>query len=301
MQRKRNDETCALPSHVASATVVTKEIRLEVGVADSEIEARVAFLRDIIAEAGQLALAYADDISALTVESKANAQDVVSRADRDVERGLRSRISERFPADGIMGEEYDTVEGSSGFLWVIDPIDGTSPYLAGLRDWCVTVAIRQGDNTVGGAVFDACKDELFIATAGQGAMLNDRRLQIDPMLNLKNGLCAVGANHRTPPEAASGFVHLLLADGGMFFRNGSGALMLANVAAGRLAAYYEPHMNAWDCLAGLLLVREAGGWTEDFPGPNKLRDGGVVAASGPGGAAQLRDLMARAARREVDR
>ena len=256
-----------------------------------EFSSRVDLLERIITEAGRKALAFSRDIGALTIESKADAQDVVSQADREVEADLRAHIQAQFPDDGIMGEEHGTDTGRSGVLWVIDPIDGTSPFLAGLHDWCVTIAIRSGDATVAGAVFDPNKNELFLATQGQGATLNGVPLGIDPALDLKKGICAVGANHRTPPEYASRFIQALLIDGGMFFRNGSGALMLANVAAGRLAAYYEPHMNAWDCLAGLLLVREAGGWVLDYPGTGTLAQGGAVAASGPGGAEALRRLM----------
>jgi len=119
-------------------------------------------------------------------------------------------------------------------------------------------------------------------------------MRIDPAPSLQSGLCGVGASHRTPPQLVSRFVDMLLTEGGMFYRNGSGALMLAKVAASRLAAYCEPHMHPWDCLAGLLMVREAGGWTLDYPGGGALMNGGVVAASGPGGAAHLQSLMRQA-------
>jgi myo-inositol-1(or 4)-monophosphatase len=267
---------------------------------DNEVADRVDLLKRVGPEAGRLALSYFRDLGALTIERKANAQDVVSRADRDVETYLRAEILARFPGDGIIGEEHGANDGASGHVWVIDPIDGTSPFLCGLRDWCVSIAIRRGDETVAGAIVDPNTEELFLAIAGQGATLNGRPLRIDPELSLQNGLCGVGASHRTPPQLVSLFVDHLLSEGGMFFRNGSGALMLANVAAGRLAGYCEPHMHPWDCLAGLLLVREAGGWTLDYPQGGALLDGGVVAASGPGGAEHLKNLMRRAEFPDVD-
>jgi myo-inositol-1(or 4)-monophosphatase len=97
-----------------------------------------------------------------------------------------------------------------------------------------------------------------------------------------NAAVGIGASHRTPPERAAGAVARLLAGGGMFFRNGSGALMLAYVAAGRLAAYYEPHMHPWDCLAGLLIIREAGGRTAPFGASDDPEHGTAVFAAAPG-------------------
>jgi len=261
---------------------------------DSEVADRVDLLKRVAPEAGRLALNYFRDLGSLTIERKANAQDVVSRADRDVETFLRAEVQSRFPGDGIIGEEHGANDGASGHVWIIDPIDGTSPFLSGLRDWCVSIAIQRDGETVAGAIFDPSADELFAAVLSGGATLNGRRLRIDPELSLQNGLCGVGASHRTAPHLVSRFVDALLSEGGMFFRNGSGALMLADVAAGRLAAYCEPHMHPWDCLAGLLMVREAGGWTFDYPNGGALIDGGVVAASGPGGRAHLLSLMRHA-------
>src|SRR5262249_50562600 len=117
---------------------------------------------------------------------------------------------------------------------------------------------------------------------GSGATLNESTLRLTEAHSLVDGVLGIGANHRVPPEAITGFLNALLHEGGMFIRNGSGALMLAYVAAGRLVAYYEPHMNAWDCLAGLCLIREAGGMTEDFLAGRDLATGGRVLGAAPG-------------------
>jgi myo-inositol-1(or 4)-monophosphatase len=262
-------------------------------VSEGEIQARAAAAEQIARKAGARALGFFAARASLVVEAKANAQDVVSRADREVEALIRAEVVEAFPDDGFLGEEFGATAGSSGYLWVIDPIDGTSPFLHGMRSWCVAIAVRRGDATVAGVICDPNTGELFAGTLGGGATLNGAPLRLDSTLTLVSGLTGIGASHRAPPEPVGRLVATLLAEGGMFFRHGSGALMLAYVAAGRLAAYWEPHMHPWDCLAGLLLVREAGGWTLDYPGDGQLASGGAVAAAGPGAAADLRALLAR--------
>ncbi|RMF35728.1 MAG: inositol monophosphatase [Alphaproteobacteria bacterium] len=247
----------------------------------------------IARKAGAAALALFRQRDSLVIEAKANPQDVVSRADREVETLIRDEVARAFPQDGFLGEEYGETAGSSGFTWVIDPIDGTSPFLHGMPYWCVSIAVAQGSEAVAAAICDPNAGEVFAGTAGGGATLNGVPLRLDPALTLATGLVGVGASHRTPPEPVGRFIATLIAEGGMYFRHGSGALMLAAVSAGRLAAYWEPHMHPWDCMAGLLLVREAGGWTRDYPGPGPLAQGGAVAAAGPGAAEDLRALMTR--------
>lgn len=244
--------------------------------------------RKAVLEAGALALSYFNDLGSLAIEAKANAQDVVSIADREVEKLLRARIAGAFPDDGFLGEEFGLTEGTSGYTWVVDPIDGTSPFLHGMTSWCISVALMQGRETLLGLIYAPCADELFTAEKGAGAFLNGLPIRVEPLRDLRSGLLGVGANLRVPPRLISGFIDRLLESGGMFIRNGSGALALADVACGRLAGYYEPHINAWDCMAGICLIREAGGWTNDFAADDLLAGGPVIAC-----APQLRaDLLA---------
>jgi myo-inositol-1(or 4)-monophosphatase len=242
-------------------------------------------------EAGCLALGYLRDRAALHYEAKENGQDIVSRADREAEELLRARIAAHFPDDGVFGEEFGYSDGSSGFTWVMDPIDGTSMFVFGMPNWCVSVAVIYGEGTVAGVVYAPSTDELFSASTGEPFTVDGVPLRIDPSLTLQNAVLGVGISHRVPSEGIAELIRRLLDEGGMFIRNGSGALMLAYVAAGRLAGYYEPHMNAWDCLAGLFLVDRAGGWAAEFPGPGSLRDGGPVAAAAPGARADLCRLI----------
>jgi myo-inositol-1(or 4)-monophosphatase len=249
---------------------------------------RFVLARDVILDAAAKALTYFSDLPSLESSQKLNGQDVVSQADKAVEAMIREQIAAHFPDDGILGEEEGLTEGPSGYLWVVDPIDGTSCFVHGLDQWCISVAVMKDGETVLGLICQPVNGDLFVAKAGDGAYLNGQRLRVSSKSTIANGLLGVGANFRIPLRQVSVFIHLLLEAGGMFIRNGSGALMLAHVACGRLAGYYEPHINAWDCAAGLLMIREAGGWTADFPGERgTLLTGGPVIASAP----QIRDEL----------
>ncbi|MGA0561375.1 inositol monophosphatase family protein [Ancylobacter sp. VNQ12] len=228
------------------------------------LAARLALARALLPEAAALALSYFARVATLTVEAKANGQDVVSIADREVEQLVRARVAEAFPGDGFLGEEFGAAPTRSGFLWVLDPIDGTSCFVHGLRNWCIALALVEDGQTVAGFILDPNAGELFAAVVGEGASLNDAPIHVDIHTDLRHGLTSIGASFRVPAAHVAAVIERLLGAGGMFVRSGSGALSLAHVACGRLAAYYEPQMHAWDCLAGLLLIREAGGWTGPF-------------------------------------
>jgi myo-inositol-1(or 4)-monophosphatase len=249
---------------------------------DAGIDARFELAREIARTAGALAHGHWSQRDALAIEAKANALDIVSEADRSVERAIRAAVTAAFPEDGFLGEEYGLVPGRSGFTWVADPIDGTVPFLHGMPNWCVSIAVQRGGETVAGVIAVPTHGELYAARIGGGATLNDRVLAIPAEVGIMNAAVGIGASHRTPPGSAAGAVAWLLAEGGMFFRNGSGALMLAYVAAGRLAGYFEPHMHPWDCLAGLLMIREAGGRTAPFGSPDDPTLGTAVLGAAPG-------------------
>lgn len=250
--------------------------------ASSDPRVQRAALADALArDAGAMALDYFRDRTSLAIDNKRNAHDIVSAADREIERMLRAGIAVAFPDDGVWGEEFGRQAGRSGFEWVIDPIDGTSPFVFGMPSWCVSIAVMEGGHTVAAAVFAPVTDELFTATRGGGAFLNGIPMRIGDAATLTNGLIGAGASHRAPPEIMPRFIERLLKAEGMFIRNGSGALMLAYVAAGRLAGYYEPHINAYDCLAALLLIEEAGGWIYDPRSWSDLEAGGIAIAAAP--------------------
>lgn len=240
------------------------------------INERYVAAQTIARKAGALALKYFSSFDTLTIESK-SAQDFVSEADKNVEVLTRAAIKAAFPDDGIVGEEDAPTRGTSGFTWVIDPIDGTTNFIHGIPQWCVAIAIVKDGQTVAGVVHDAVHDECNHAMRGQGAFCNTRPLQVLQGRSLTNGSLGIGFSGRTRDSGAIiTLMDDLIKKGGVFWRNGSGALSLAYVAQGKLLGYVEEHMNAWDCLAGQLLIAEAGGEIEDQNADEMIADGGRV-------------------------
>ena len=257
----------------------------------SGLEARLALAEAVAREAGEVALDYFRKRETLVIETKRDPQDVVSIADREVENLIRARFHQAYPGDGVLGEEYGLEHGSSGFTWVVDPIDGTSPFVNGMPNWCVSIGLLHDDVPVLGVISAPCHGELYAAASGMGATLNGKTLTLDPSRNIRNAVTGIGANNYVTPAFVGKMVESLLDAGGNFVRNGSGALMLAYVAAGRLVGYYEPYMHAWDCMAGYCLVKEAGGWYHPFPTQGEtLTKGAPVLATAPGAIEDLRSI-----------
>ena len=235
----------------------------------------------IVKAAGALALKFFQELENLNVEKKGH-QDFVSRADKEVELFIRTGLERAFPDDCIVGEEHDTKTGNSGFTWVIDPIDGTANFINGIPAWTIVLAGVCDDQTQIGIIFDACHDECFVAISGMGTRLNNMVLQKLSASLLTDGSVGVGFSNRVTTRGVNKAVEKILDAGGMFHRNASGALSLAYVADGRLLGYTEEHMNAWDCLAGQLLVAEVGGGVEIQSADNMITQGGRVVVGAPG-------------------
>lgn len=258
---------------------------------DTGLAERLAFAKTTAEMAGALAMEYFHQRDRLTVEAKRNPQDLVSEADRAVEKLIRERIAAAFADDGILGEEFGLELGVSGLTWVIDPIDGTSPFLNGMPNWCVSMGACIDGEPVLGVIAAPCFNECYSALRGGGATLNGVSIRVTSTLDLRTGVVGLGSNDRVTPAAAARIVESLFEIGGSFVRNGSGALMLAYVAAGRLVGYAEPSMNAWDCMAGYCLVTEAGGTVLPFP-QNGLREPARVLAAAPASYAELERISA---------
>ncbi len=246
----------------------------------SELDNRLKSAKIIAKGAGDMALNFFQDIGKLVIESK-GVQDMVSNADRDVETFVRSELAKQYPDDGIVGEEHDNVVGTSGYCWVIDPIDGTANFVNGIPAWCVIIACVHEDETKIGVIYAPWSDELFWAAKRAGAFVNDKALKTSETEGFHDGNFGVGMNSRTDTRLVVDFIKVLAEKGGLFYRNASGGLSLAYVAAGRLIGYAEPHMNAWDCLAGQLLIAESGGMIEHQSADDMLKTGGRVLASAP--------------------
>ncbi|MEZ5796920.1 MAG: inositol monophosphatase [Paracoccaceae bacterium] len=243
------------------------------------IAARHAAARRIAAEAGEMALGYFRRWTELAVDLKGH-QDFVSEADRAVEVLVRTRLADAFPEDAIVGEEGEPAPGTSGFTWVIDPIDGTTNFINGIPQWCVILACVQGAHCVSGVVHDPVHDEMHHAIRGGGAFCNDRRIRCSAKTGLHEGSVGVGYSGRTRVEGIKALVKACTDAGTVFWRNGSGGLSLAYVASGRILGYVEEHMNGWDFLAGHLLVSEAGGEVEPVNAEVAILRGGRVVAAG---------------------
>jgi myo-inositol-1(or 4)-monophosphatase len=246
-------------------------------VKDSEIDERYEAAELAVREAGALALRLREEPEALGIEQK-GLLDFATEADRAAERLIIERLGRRF-GDGVLGEEYGG--GASERLWVVDPIDGTYNYIHGLPYWCVSLAFVAGGEILIGMVFNPMRDEFFSARRGYGAFLNGRPLSVSGAEHLARPLVEAGASNRRPAAEYVALVSRLIEHGCEFRRLGSGALGLASVAAGQTDAYCELHINAWDVLAGILLVREAGGWTNDFLKDDGLNRGNPILACTP--------------------
>ena len=259
----------------------------------ASIDDRFEFAQRLIRQAGELALDYFERFETLEVKSK-GVQDMASEADLATERLVETAVRERFPMDAFLGEE-----GADSFVpeagkgtWIVDPVDGTQPFVNGIASWCVAIAFVDAGCIRFGLVFDPCRDELFMAKSGEGAYLNGNRLGTPTATSLLDGLVSVGYSNRVEPEDTLDPLSRLMHAGGMYHRSGSGALSLAYVAAGRLIGYFEPHMNSWDFAASVVIIEEAGGKTNDcFADLQAMIDGGPVLAAAPGLYDELSRVM----------
>lgn len=260
---------------------------------DTDADERLQFAIDLARRAGELGLRHFRAIESLTIETKGH-QDLVSNADREVELFVRAAIAATYPDDGIVGEEHAAASGSSGQIWVIDPIDGTANFVRGIPAWCVVIACASNGVAGLGVIHEPSTGETFWARRGGGAFLNGRPVRASGGTSLAEGSVGTGFSNRREARNIVTLIEALVGQGGVFFRNASGALMLAYVAAGRLLAYCEEHMNAWDCLAGLLIVEEAGGRILPPDPATVIKEGTMVIAGGAGIFDQVEGLCAEA-------
>lgn len=233
----------------------------------------------VIRAAGRLARRHFENRHVLQIESK-GTQDVVSIADREVEELIRAELGAAFPEDGFLGEEGGG-DGAGDGVWVIDPIDGTANFLRGIATWCISMGYLRRGEFVLGMIYDPMADELFAAQQGAGAWLNGARLSVSGTTAIDQAIIGLGFSYRRPAEPFAAAIGKLLSAHCEMRRAGSGALGMAYVAAGRTDGYYEAHINSWDVAAGIVLVREAGGWTSDFLAGDGLMAGNPILACTP--------------------
>ena len=260
---------------------------------ENDLDRRLDFTIALARRAGELGMMFFREIDKLTIESKGH-QDLVSNGDREVELFIRAALAKEYPDDGVVGEEHAAVQGTSGYTWVIDPIDGTANFVRGIPAWTVVIACMKEGSTVVGVVHEPATSETFSARRGGGAFLNGRPIAVSNAQSLSEGSIGVGFNNRTEASKVVPLVASIIGGGGVFFRNASGALMLAYVASGRLIGYSEEHMNAWDCVAAMLIIEEAGGIVEPFNRGDVLANGTIAIAGGKGVFGKIREMSAAA-------
>ena len=223
------------------------------------------------------------EVENLQVSMK-GAGDFVSRADIAAEEILKTELMGARPSYGWLGEETGGEAGQDPTRrWIVDPLDGTTNFLHGLPHWAVSIALEHKGEVVAGVIYDPAKDELFWAEKGVGAFLNDRRIRVSGRRHMIECLFATGIPFgalKTLPATLQDLAQLMPACAGVR-RWGSAALDLAYVAAGRCDGFWERGLNAWDIAAGVILVREAGGFVEALQPDTRLMDTGSVLAANP--------------------
>ncbi len=240
---------------------------------------RQRFAEMLAVKAGKLALEMRNNLAPAEAKS---AIDFCTEADRAVEMLVREQIASTY-GEPVLGEEYGQDAGgdSDAGLWVVDPIDGTTEYIHGSPRWCVSLAYLRNGAIEIGVIYEPVGNRLFSARAGQGATLNGEPIKVSHLAHGTAPVIEVGWSQRRSLDAYCDLLHMLVASRMEFRRRGSGALGLADVACGINDAYVELHINSWDAVAGILLVREAGGWTNDFLADNGLTEGNLIMAGTP--------------------
>ncbi len=199
--------------------------------------------------------------------------DLVTEADLAAEKLIIERIRSYYPRHAILAEESGasdgaiSVAGKSDWRWIVDPLDGTTNYAHGYPCFCVSIALERAGRIELGVVYDPTRDEMFAAERGQGATLNDRRMQVSAIEDLNQAMLCTGFPYdvRERRDFARYFTNFTMKAQAVR-RDGSAALDLAYVACGRFDGFWEDGLNPWDIAAGVLLIEEAGGCVTDFSG-----------------------------------
>ncbi|MBT8047589.1 MAG: inositol monophosphatase [Xanthomonadales bacterium] len=218
-------------------------------------------------------------VDAIPVERKAR-HDYVSEVDRACEAEIVREIKRYYPDHGFVCEESGKT-GESDYVWIIDPLDGTSNYLHGLPHFAVSIAQQVKGRTEHAVVYDPLRDELFIASRGSGAFLNSKRIRVAARNGLEGAILATAFpfRDRGKMQAYARIFQSVFAKVEDFRRAGTASLDLAWVAAGRMDGYFEMGLKPWDVAAGALIVREAGGVVMDFDGNDAVEDAGTIIAA----------------------
>lgn len=219
--------------------------------------------------------------------------DYVSEIDKKAEQVILTTIQQTFPDHSIQSEEAGTLMQNSSYLWIIDPLDGTNNFIHGYPHFAISIAIQIKQQIEHAVIYDPIRNELFTATRGRGAQLNDKRIRVSGRVNLEGALIGteITLNQKKNVEYYSHIINTPVYQTIGMRRSGSAALDLAYVACGRMDGFWQPQLKSWDVAAGSLLVSEAGGFITDFQGKDNYISTGHVVAANPKIHKQLLSLL----------
>ncbi len=231
--------------------------------------------------AGDVIIRQIDHVQDLPVTKKSR-NDFVTEVDKHAEIAIIDTLRNSFPNHAFLAEESGQ-KGDSPYLWIIDPLDGTTNYLHGFPQYAVSIALQHKGELVQAVVYDPLRQELFTASSGDGAMLNNRRMRVSKQRTLEGALLGTGFPFKEQDrldEYLDSFKALFPMTAGIR-RAGAASLDLAYVACGRLDGFWELGLKPWDMAAGALLIKEAGGIISDFEGKDKYLEIGDIVAGNP--------------------
>jgi myo-inositol-1(or 4)-monophosphatase len=261
--------------------------------ASADLGDRLQLASAIAREVGAMMLAAFHDRAGGQLHTFKGQHDYLTETDFAVEQHIRKRVAAAFPRDEFLGEESagNSTAAFGRDIWVVDPIDGTANFARGIPHFCTSIAFVRDQQIEIGAIYQPVLDELYLAHRGGGATRNDRPIRVSGVTSMQEAIIEAGWSTRLPTQAYVDLVDKIYCAGAQVRRTGSGSLGLAYVADGRSDAYCELHINSWDVLAGLALIKEAGGWTVDFLANDGLRLGGPVLACTPALSGILAKIM----------
>ncbi len=231
--------------------------------------------------AGDFIVRKMNKLSELQIETK-SPNDFVTEVDRQAEVRIIDTLLKAYPNHSILAEESGEIKGDEDYRWIIDPLDGTTNYLHGFPHFAVSIACQHNGRLEHAVIYDPLKQELFTASRGDGATLNNRRIRVTNLKTTKGALLGTGFPFKDRDQLDQ-FLKLFnefFASASDIRRAGSAALDLAYVASGRLDGFWESGLQSWDIAAGALLIREAGGIVGDFRGEeNYLANGEIIAGN----------------------
>lgn len=231
--------------------------------------------------AGDFIIRKMNRLADLKVEIK-SPNDFASEVDYQAEERIIDTLLKAYPDHSILAEECGNIKGNDGYLWIIDPLDGTTNYLHGFPHFAVSIACQHNGRLQHGVIYDPLKQEIFAASRGDGATLNDRRIRVSHLKSTQRALLSNGFpfKHDYLHEFQVLFAEFFNTAGDIR-RSGSTALDLAYVASARLDGYWGSGLQPWDIAAGALILREAGGLISDYQGDGHYLENGQIVAANP--------------------